>query len=78
MVIEQLKILKRVDYLINRKATGTSDQLATRLNISRRSVFRLLDELKAIDAPVQFSKHYQSYVYKEEFDFNTKILEKIK
>ena len=41
-LIAQLQRLDRLDGLIRRKATGSSDQLAARLGCSRRTVYNLL------------------------------------
>lgn len=47
--------LQRMDYLVDliqRKATGNVDQLAKKLNVSRRTVHNLIDVLKGMDAPI--------------------------
>ncbi len=65
---EQLTLLKRLDILIRRKATGTPAQLARRLDISRASVFRYINELKGVGAPIQYCKSRESYYYEEHFE----------
>lgn len=67
-VFEQLSLLKRLDLLIRRKATGTPMQLARRLGVSRASVFRYLNELKSVGAPIQYCKVRQSYFYEYHFE----------
>lgn len=77
VLMKQLKIFSRVDALIRRKATGTTAQLANRLDISTRTAFRIIKELREeFDADIQFCKQYQSYIYASEFSFQEKILEK--
>jgi predicted DNA-binding transcriptional regulator YafY len=66
--IERLELIKRIDALINRKATGNPSQLAARLMISRASVFRYINELKAIGAPVVYCCYRESYFYEEPFE----------
>jgi predicted DNA-binding transcriptional regulator YafY len=65
---EQLNKIKRVDALIRRKATGTPDQLADKLEVSRRTIFRIIDDLKELGAPVIYSKFRQSYQYEDDFE----------
>jgi DNA-binding IclR family transcriptional regulator len=38
------------------KSTGTPDEFAKRLNISRNSFFRLLDSLREMDAEIGYDK----------------------
>jgi len=64
---EQLETIKRIDDLINRKGTGSPDQLAERLQISRASVFRYINDLKSFGAPIKYCKYRNSYIYKENF-----------
>lgn len=64
---EQLQRLKRIDQLIRLKATGTANDLAKRLDISRSSVFRLLDDLKGFGAPIIYCRNQKMFMYKESF-----------
>ena len=64
-------VIKRLDFLIERKATGAPDELANRLEVSRRTVFRLLDDLKDFGAPIEYNQCRRSYQYTEKFDLKT-------
>lgn len=66
--IAQIQMIRRLDALIRRKGTGTPEELASRLEISRATVFRHLDDLKTLGAPLKFSRDRQSYYYEEEFE----------
>ena len=63
---EKLKRLRRLDDLIRRKATGSPDQLAYKLDVSRRTVFRLIDFLRNFGAPIAYCGVKQRYYYREE------------
>jgi len=59
----------RLVELINSECTGNPDCLAEKLGVSRRTVFRYLDELKDSGAKITFSIQLDSYVFEEEFNF---------
>lgn len=62
-LIKQLNLIKRVDWLVRMKATGTPKQLARRLNVSESKVYRIIDLMKNLDAPISYDYTVQSYVY---------------
>lgn len=59
----------RLVELIHSKSTGNPDYLAGKLGVSRRTVFRYLDELKDIGAKITYCDSRESYIFEEEFDF---------
>ena len=67
---EQLLLIKRIHALISRKATGSPEELARRLTISKASVHRYLNELKYMGAEIIYCKLRRSYYYDEPFDLN--------
>jgi predicted DNA-binding transcriptional regulator YafY len=66
--IQHLNRLKRIHQLVKLKATGTPHDLARRLEISEPSVYRCLNDLKELGAPVKYCKERQYYIYEQEFD----------
>ena len=66
MTIDILYRLEHIDNLIRIKGTGTPDQLAHRLGMSRRSLF---DYLNLMKAPIKYCSHRQSYYYETEGRF---------
>lgn len=69
-LLEKLKMIERIDGLIRRKATGTPKQLASRLNISERCLFKTLNLMKEMGAPIHYSISRESYAYEYEVDFS--------
>ncbi len=67
---EQLRQIKRLHRLIKRKATGTPEQLANRMNISRATIFRRMDDLKELGADIAYCRNRQSYYYESPFELN--------
>ena len=62
--------LQTIDRLIQRKVTGTSEQLGEKIGVSRRTIFEYISVMKEKGAPIYFSKIKKSYCYKEEGHFN--------
>ncbi len=62
-VFNQLALMERMDNLINRKGTGTADELAERLGICRRSVFNYFDKLRERGAEIEFCSQKNSFIY---------------
>ena len=62
-------MIERVDQLIRLRATGSPRNLARRLAISEASLYRLIETLREMGAPIEFSVCYQSYVYSSEVKF---------
>lgn len=64
---DYLKQIKRLHSLVERKSTGTPDQLARKLNTSRATVFRRVDDLKGLGAEILYDKDRQTYYYRDPF-----------
>lgn len=67
---EQLRIIVRLHQLIKRKGTGTPERLAFRLNLSRASTFRYINEMKSLGAPIQYCRFKQTYYYERQFELD--------
>ena len=73
MTQESFKRIERIDKLIRIKGTGTANELAEKLGISRKSVYNLLNEMKERGAPIKFDQFRGSYYYDEEGYFKISI-----
>ena len=60
---EKINTLKRLDLLIRTRQIGTSESLSKILNISQRTFFNYLDELRSRGAIIEYSKVTKSYFY---------------
>jgi len=56
-------VIERVDQLIRRKATGSPEALAEKLNVSRRCVYDIINVMKRMDAPILYNASRKSYYY---------------
>lgn len=50
------------------KSTGSPRELADRMSVSRATLFRHLDDLRSMGAPIAYEKDRQTYYYEEPFD----------
>ncbi len=65
--------LRRIDKLINMRATGTPKQLAAKMGISERHLYNYLNIMKNdLDIPIKYNKLSQSYIYKVHGDLKIK------
>lgn len=66
-LLKSIDRLKRIDSMIRRQATGTSDEFARKLGISRSMLMENLREMKELGAEICFCPHRRSYFYANEF-----------
>jgi len=73
-LMEQLKRLDRLSRLIRRKATGTPDELASRMGVSRNTVFNMIKELENLGAEIEYCKKRRSYQYVVEIEISFEVV----
>ena len=61
--------IKRIDKLIQLRATGSATQLSKKLNISRKMTYNYLNLMKELGAPIYYNKELRSFCYKEKGSF---------
>lgn len=61
--LEKLNAIERIDQLIRLKATGSPQDLAHRLSISRRGLFNILNLMKIMGAPIKYCTTQRNYYY---------------
>ncbi|WP_106792748.1 hypothetical protein [Aquimarina sp. Aq78] len=69
IIIKHIKTIERIDQLTRLQATGSPEQLASRLGISKTKLYRIIDLMKELNAPISYDVSTQSYVYVEEVGF---------
>lgn len=60
------KYVNRMQYLkelIEKERTGTPKELAKRLGISERMLFRYIENLKTSEKPIAFCRRRKTYVF---------------
>lgn len=71
--IDQLIRMRKAHQLIKQSNTGIPKEFATKMNISERSLYRLLDLLKEMEAPICYDKKNFTYYYCSNFEFRFQI-----
>ena len=72
-LIENAALVDRVICLIKRSATGDAAALASNLDMSKRSVQRLIQEMREEGYPIEYCKHSNSYTLKESVSYEFRI-----
>ncbi|MEL6274032.1 MAG: HTH domain-containing protein [Bacteroidota bacterium] len=67
---DRIRLVQRIDRLIRLKSAGTPKEFATKLNISRSTLYRLLEELKEFGAPIRYCRRNQHFYYEKDFVLN--------
>ncbi len=67
--LKTILILKHIDALIRKQATGTPEELGEKVNRKPSSVHRFIRILKSWGAPIRYSRTLRSYVYTEPCKF---------
>jgi predicted DNA-binding transcriptional regulator YafY len=69
-VFEYLDRISLLHKLVSRQRTGTPEELACSLGVSRTSLYELIDELRSRGAPIAYSKSTKTFFYRQPYDIN--------
>lgn len=76
---KQIERLKLVHKLIEAENTGSASDFANILGISRRQLYNIIEELKLMNAPIEYDLKRKTFLYTKEcqieFAFCVKILD---
>lgn len=56
--------------LVTRRRTGTPEEMARQLGVSRTTLYELIDELKSRGAPIEYSKSLRTFYYSQPYDIS--------
>lgn len=73
MTVKTLERLQYLHSLIKKENTGTPDEIAFRMNISKRMVFNLIENLREFDASIIYDRHRKTYYYESEFSLQINL-----
>ncbi|MCX2432653.1 MULTISPECIES: DNA-binding protein [unclassified Pedobacter] len=69
-LLEYIDRIKIIHKLIKESHTGTPENFAKRLSISTSRLYVVLEELKLMGAPIEYSRQLQTYYYTQAFEVN--------
>jgi predicted DNA-binding transcriptional regulator YafY len=64
MLLKQIELLQRAHKLISQSFTGAPEAFSRRLGISERRLYEVIDEMKAMGAPIEYSRIRRTYYYR--------------
>ena len=68
-LIEKLYQFEHVHTLIRLKGTGTPEEFAKKLEVSKRSLERIIQEMRDIGLPIVYDTERHTYYYEREVKF---------
>jgi len=67
-IFEYLERISMMHKLVSRQITGTPEECARQLGVSRTTLYELIDELRSRGAPIVYSKSARTFFYKQPYD----------
>ena len=65
-LVKYIARLQRMDLLIAMRATGSPDEFAFKMNLSRSTLFEMIQEMKGLGVDIRYSSLSSSYYYADE------------
>lgn len=66
-VVDYLERIKRLYVLIKQERTGSLNNIARKMLLSRRTITNYISELKSLGADIRFDKLRNTYYFNNEF-----------
>lgn len=63
--IHQIERIQKLNKLIEQETTGTPDELASTLGVSRSKLYELIDGLKSLGKKVKYKRVINSFYYED-------------
>lgn len=71
--LQQIERIRYIHYLISSHSTGAPDNFAEKLNLSRRQMYNLLEELKDIGLDIAYSRIRRTFYYRYPVELKIEI-----
>lgn len=71
--LKNLERLQQLHNLIDTETTGSPSELASKMNVSERLVYNLIEQLKDFEAAICYSRKSKTYYYCEDFQLEVNI-----
>lgn len=73
ILFEEINRIQSLHQLILFQNTGTPEELASYLHISRRQLYNVLGELKDLGAEIEYSRNRYTFYYENNFNLNISV-----
>jgi hypothetical protein len=71
--LEMIDRIRKMDSLIDKKVTGTTRELAKKINLSVSRLYDILIDFKELGVPVRYSRKQRTYLYQKTGKFKIEI-----
>lgn len=68
VIIDEIKLLSHIHKMIMEKRTGTPDEFAESLCISRRKMYNIIEYIEGLGADIIYSREQRTFIYTNRFD----------
>ncbi|MCP4457542.1 MAG: HTH domain-containing protein [Cytophagales bacterium] len=75
--IQKIERLQKLNKLIEQGRTGTPDELAQQLGISRSKMYEVLDDLKSLGKEVKYNRVSKTFYYVDDIKLDIKFSMKL-
>ena len=69
-IFEYLDRISMMHKLVSRQKTGTPEEFASQLGVSRTSLYEMIDELRSRGVPIAYSKSAKTFFYRQPYDID--------
>ncbi len=76
-MIKYIDRLEYIHFLIKTKSTGSPEQLAKKMQVSKRTVYEYLKALEYLGAQIRYNTQLESYIYEISGDFQFRYKKKL-
>lgn len=73
LIIEDIQQLRKVHLMIQKRRTGTPDEFASSLCVSRRKMYYLIDILRNFGAEIVYSRTNHTFYYDKGFELEISL-----
>ncbi len=61
--LTQIERMRRIDFFIRRSGTGNTIEFSRRMNVSKATLIRSINDMKYLGFPIKFNRYRNSYYY---------------
>jgi len=72
-LFDSIERVHRIHKLIQRKATGTPEEFAEKLNLGKRQMYNILEEFRDYGANIKYNRMRGTFYYDNDFEVLVKI-----